>query len=71
MIYARKKEKDKPKERVREWKEAREWDGGGRDRERRKLEREGMRLEEWKGKWRREGRKKGKKERKRGRKKEK
>lgn len=43
----------------------------GAETERRKLEREGMRVEEWKGKWRREGRKKGKKERKRGRKKEK
>lgn len=40
----------------------REWDGGGRDRERRKLEREGRRVDERKGKWRREGRKEGKKE---------
>ena len=40
----------------------REWDGGGRDRERRKLERDRRRVDEWKGKWRREGRKKRKKE---------
>ena len=60
MIYARKKEKDKPKERVREWKEAREWDGGGRDRERRKLEKNGR--ENGGGKEGKKGRKKEKEE---------
>lgn len=66
-----KKEKDKPKERVREWREARKWDRGGRDRERRKLregENEGGRMEGKMGEGRKE---KGKKERKRGRKEEK
>ena len=48
----------------------REWDGGGRDRERRKLERDRRRVDEWKGKWRREGSKKGRKnEKEEGRKK--
>lgn len=65
-----KKDKDKPKERVREWREAREWGGAGREKDRRKLEWERMRVEEWKRKWGREGRKKGrKKEKEEGRKK--
>lgn len=68
MIYARKKEKDKPKERVTEWTEAREWDGGGRDREKeiRQGGNEGGRME---GKME-EGRKEKREERKKKRKEE-
>ena len=48
----------KPKERLRERREAREWGGEGQRERERKLERERMRVEEWKGTWGREGRKK-------------
>ena len=43
------KETGKPKERLREQREAREWGGEGQRERERKLERERMRVEEWKG----------------------